>query len=160
MPDNSGSLIGTLSAVVMPIAVLVVAWSLGYVLLLMRSRREAQRTELQIKLLERVGSAREFGEFLNSAAGDRFLQALSPVDSRNRLFSSVQIGIFAIAFALILLAADFWVLLGSAGTNLRVLAIIVLAVGLASLASAGLSRRAARRLGIDDRTDTVVPSHR
>jgi hypothetical protein len=158
--DNTAALIGTLTAVLVPIAFLFTACFVGFLLVQHRSRREAQRTELQVKLLERVGSARELGEFLSSAPGERFLQALAPTEPRSRLFTSIRVGIFAVAFALILLGADFWRLLGSEGEDVRVFAIIVLAVGLASLASAALSNAAARRIGLDSPSGDVVPKQR
>src|SRR5262249_49264045 len=102
-----------------------------------------------------VGSAREFGEFLGSEAGERFLEALAPLEPRNRLFTSIRVGTFAIAFALIVLFADFWRLLGSEGDDLRILGIVVLAFGLATLASAALSHAAARRLGLDRPSEGV-----
>ena len=160
MSDSSAALIGTLSAVLVPIAFLVAAWWVVYILVQQRSRRDAQRAELQVKLLEHVGSAREFGEFLNSAPGERFLQALAPVEPHNRLFNSIRVGVFAVSFALILLAADFWGLLGRESEALRVVAITVLAVGLASLASAALSQSAARRLGLDKPSEHFVPPQR
>jgi hypothetical protein len=164
MPDNV-ALISFFSAVVVPLAFLIAAWAVVYVLAQQRFRREAQRTELQVKLLERVGSAREFGEFLNSAAGERFLYTLAPVQQRNRAFTSVQVGVFAVVFAFILLAADFWRVLGRgvevpAMATFRILEIVILAVGLASLASAALSGRVARRLGIGDQEQNVVPPQR
>jgi hypothetical protein len=52
-----------------------------------RTRREAQRLEFQTRLLERVGSAREFGEFLSTEPGHRFSRRRCPsqrVRSRRR----------------------------------------------------------------------------
>ena len=100
-----------------------------------------------------TGSAREFGEFLASPAGERFLQALAPVEGpplRSRLFFSIRSGTFFAVFALMLLAADFVMTpLGTKSEDLRVVAVLTLAVGIAFLASAALSLLAARRLGLD-----------
>jgi len=160
MPDRLAAIVGEMTAIVIPIAFLVaVAWVV-YVIAQQRTQREAQRAELQTKLLERVGSAREFGEFLGSPAGERFLQALAPIQPRNRLFTSIRVGTFLVAFALIVLGAVFWRLLGSEGDDLQVLAIVVLAIGLATLASAGLSHAAARRLGLDTPPENTSPPPR
>jgi hypothetical protein len=160
MADRLAAVIGEMTAIVIPIAFLVaVAWVI-YVIAQERTRREAQRAELQIKLLERVGSAREFGEFLGSPAGERFLQALAPIQPRNRLFTSIRVGTFLVAFALIVLGAAFWRLLGSEADDLQVLAIVVLAIGLATLASAALSHAAARRLGLDTPSENISPPPR
>ena len=160
MADRMAAVIGEMTAIVIPIAFLVAAAWVIYVIAQQRTRREAQRAELQTKLLERVGSAREFGEFLGSPAGERFLQALAPIQPRNRLFTSIRIGTFLVAFALILLGAAFWRLLGSEGEDLQVLAIVMLAIGLATLASAALSHAAARRLGLDTPPEHISPLQR
>jgi hypothetical protein len=125
-----------------------------------RTKREALRAELHAKLLERIGSAREFGEFLGSPAGERFLQSLAPAQPLNRLVRSVRVGTFAVAFALILLGADFWNLLGSEGEDMQVFAFFVLASGLAVLASAAVAHAAARRLGIDLPPEDSLPTKR
>src|SRR5713101_8136071 len=145
-----GSLTGLLSLLIPLGFFVLVGWAVS-VIAQQRTRREAQRAELQAKLLERVGSAREFGEFLGSAAGDRFLQALAPVEPpRNRLIASIRWGAFAVTFALILLGAHSFRLLGREGDDLKIVGIIILAVGLATLVAAGLSHAAARRLGLDN----------
>jgi len=155
MADHLAAIVGEMTAIVIPIAFLVaVAWVV-YVIAQQRTQRDAQRAELQTKLLERAGSAREFGEFLGSPAGERFLQALAPIQPRNRLFTSIRVGTF-----LVVLGAAFWRLLGSEAEDLQVLAIVVLAIGLATLASAGLSHAAARRLGLDTPPENNSPPPR
>jgi hypothetical protein len=132
---------------------------LVYIIAQHRTRREALRAELHAKLLERVGSAREFGDFLGSPAGERFLESLAPTRPLNRLFWSIGVGTFAVAFALILLAANFlnWTDLGGDG---QAFAFFVLAFGLAVLVSAAISHAAARRFQIDLPPEHTLPSKR
>jgi hypothetical protein len=47
-----------------------------------RTQREAHRLELHTRLLDRIGSTREFGEFLSSENGQRFLEAITPPTAR------------------------------------------------------------------------------
>jgi hypothetical protein len=145
------------AAYLVPIAFVTAVGWVVYVMAQARTRREAQRAELHAKLLERVGSAREFGEFLGSAAGERFLQALTPEPPRNRLVVLIRIGAFAVVFGLILLVANFWRLLGSQGDDLRTFAILVLAVGVALLVAAALSHAVALRLGLGVPADRTAP---
>jgi hypothetical protein len=61
-----------------------------------RWRRLRVSTEFQAKLLDRIGSAREFGEFLNTEGGGRFLDVISTENggsAHNRILRAVQTGI-------------------------------------------------------------------
>lgn len=68
---------GAIPGKLVPIAILVCAWFVASALMQNRTKREAERLELHVKLLERAGSARELGAFLSSPAGERFLRSLS-----------------------------------------------------------------------------------
>ena len=148
---------GILVAILVPLSFFALVGWVVYVIAQQRTRRDAQRADLHAKLLDRVGSAREFGEFLGSAAGERFLLAMAPDPPRNRLVGLIRIGAFAVVFGLILLVANFWRLLGSEGDDLQTFAILVLAVGVALLAAAALSHAAARRLGLGVPADSTAP---
>jgi hypothetical protein len=130
-----------------------VSW-IVYIVIRERTRREAHRVELNSKLLERVGSAREFGEFLGSPAGERFLQSLT-VEPRSRTVASVRFGGFAVILGLILWTASFAGQFGQDTANWRIFATIMLALGLASLGSALISHVVASRF---DRHDDLPKS--
>jgi multisubunit Na+/H+ antiporter MnhB subunit len=118
-----------------------------YIVVQARTRREAQRLEFQTRLLERVGSAREFGEFLTTEPGHRFLDALTPESSHPhaRMLAAVRAGIILVTIAVGVFVGletepfrrDAVVVIGSAGVGLL----------LAALASYVL----ARSLGMLDR---------
>ena len=58
---------------------------------LRRRHQLRSNAEFQTRLLERIGSAREFGEFISSPEGERFLQAIAPRERLEpRIFRSVQ----------------------------------------------------------------------
>jgi len=64
------------------ITVLVlIVWAVS-ILVNARTRRETQRLELHGRLLDRIGSTQEFAEFLATANGQRFLDAITPPATR------------------------------------------------------------------------------
>lgn len=67
-----------------------------------RRRRERIRvfTEFHARLLDRIGSAREFGEFLQTEGGARFLDSLSleGTTPKLRILRSLQTGIVLLTF--------------------------------------------------------------
>jgi hypothetical protein len=66
-------------------------------------RRRAQAkmvTEFHSKLLDRIGSAKEFGDFFASDAGKRFMESLSTTEAglpQMRILRSVQSGLVLLA---------------------------------------------------------------
>lgn len=151
--NRMSGLIGLL----VPIGFFVAVWGVAYVLLQSRTRREAHRVQLHEKLLERVGSARELGDFLSSAAGERFLKSMEPVPPMNRLWLSIRFGSFAIVFALVLLVANFFRWLDG-GEDLVGFAFFILAFGAAALISAWISYSAAKKLGLQLPPEDRLPS--
>src|SRR5688572_19162123 len=125
-------------ALIATITILVlIVWSVA-IFTKARTQREAQRLELHTRLLERIGSTREFAEFLASDSGQRFLDAITPPSARPqwRLVWSLQAGIvvFAIGAAVFLTGGSFgWTLMG---------------IGVALIAAAGASWRVARAFGL------------
>jgi len=129
----------------------LLAW-LVYAVLQMRSRRESQRLELQSRILDRVGSAKEFGEFLATEQGQRFLQALTPASSRPeaRMLSFVRLGIMLVILGITLLILG-WItgarIPGPDG-QIEFLATLSLATGLGMLMSVWVSYKLGRKLGV------------
>ena len=147
-------------ALLLPVAFLAaVAWMVQ-VIARERTRQLAQRVELQVKLLERVSSAQEFGEFLATPAGERVMQTVTPSQPHYRAYASTHTGMLLVLIALVLLGADFWRLFGSQQEDLRVLGILTLAAGVAFVAAAPLSRIVAHRMGIRVPPDETVPPTR
>lgn len=116
-----------------------------------RSQRAKERADLNAKLLERIGSTREFGDFLASEAGDRFLRALNPTLAAPRVARIAGFGVAALVFGLVLFGAGFTGVLGIARPGLNIVAILTAAIGLASLVAAAASHFLARRLESSER---------
>jgi hypothetical protein len=121
-------------------------------------RRQQTRvyTEFHSKLLDRIGSAKEFGEFFSSDAGDRFLSALSSSDAaapQLRILRSLQIGLVLLAVGI-----GFFILLDQrtysieAADGLMVMATATTAIGAAMLVSTGMSYVLSKRMGLIERS--------
>lgn len=108
-----------------------------------RTRREAQRLELHTRLLDKVGSTREFAEFLATDNGQRFLDAITPQAARPqwRLLWALQGGIVLAAVG----AAMFF-----PGSGLSDIGWPLMWIGFASIAACLVSWRVARAFGLVD----------
>jgi hypothetical protein len=111
-------------------------------------RRQQLRaaTELQQRVLDRIGSAKEFAEFLATDAGARFLDAIS-VDRRiveAGILRTLQFGIVALVLGIVLLIMASQT--PSAGA--AALAVITSALGAGLLLACVVSHRAAKHMGL------------
>jgi hypothetical protein len=134
----------------------MICW-IVYVVFSQRTRQQAMRSELHAKLLDRVGSAREFGEFLSSESGQRFLASLAPVEQTDRVWRSIRVGSFLILFAVIVLLADFAHVLNAELREFTTVGWLSLAVGVAMLGSAAISMMVARRFDAKPPTGPISP---
>jgi hypothetical protein len=109
-------------------------------------------TDFHGKLIDRLGSAREFGEFFNSAAGDRFLSSLSRTESgapHVRILRSLQAGLVLLALGIGLFVLVTVHSFPSGAQNaFVVIATAATAVGAALLISTGLSYVLSKRMGL------------
>ena len=112
-------------------------------------------TEVHAKLLDRLGSAKEFAEFFTSDAGSRFLESLSSSEGgapQVRILRSMQAG-----FVLLALGVGFFILLDQrtfsieAADGLTVMATAATAIGAALLVSTGMSYLLSKRMGLIER---------
>jgi hypothetical protein len=116
------------------------------------------RTELQTKLLDRIGSGHELAEFSQTEGGQRFLQALSmePGESRiskgmpvDRILGSIQKGVILALLGLGFLFLSLRYRMLDPGAFLfTVVGVIALSLGIGFLVSAGVSYRLSRRFGL------------
>jgi hypothetical protein len=118
-----------------------------------RWRREKHRLELQKAILERVGSVKDFAEFLATEPGERFLGSLAPAQFRphHRSLGAVRLGIVLLTVGVFLMVALHARFLGSDETTPRPLLLGILLLigsGLGLLLSAGASFLIGRRLGL------------
>jgi hypothetical protein len=134
------------------ISVLVSAWQ--------RRLRFRLMSEVNNKLLDRIGSVKDFNEFLQTEGGTRFMDSLTverettrPQDS---IFRAIQFGIVLLTLGLGFLALGWYFAAryGTIGDDFEVLTVIgVIAgsLGLGFLISAAASFRLAKTLGVLER---------
>jgi hypothetical protein len=134
-------------------AVVIVAMCVLY---LERSRREKHRVELQKAVLERVGSVKDFAEFMATEQGERFLAALAPTHFRphNRGLWSVRVGVVLVTIGVVLMFALHSTWFGSSGESspppaLFMGMLLLIAAGTGMLLSAAVSFVIARALGVN-----------
>jgi hypothetical protein len=139
-------------AIILPALFGSVVW-LVYVIVDGFRRRQRLRvfTEFHGKLLDRIGNAREFGEFFGSEAGERFLESLasekgSPI---TRILAASQWGLI-----LTTVGVSLFILVGNrtfqrdADEVLVFVATVALGVGAGTLISAIVSYLISKRIGL------------
>jgi hypothetical protein len=163
--------------VFVPISAFVaIAWVIHTIVDGFRRRQQIRlATDFHGKLLDRIGSAKEFGEFLNSTGGTKFLDALTierEGGPHTRILRALQAGFVGLA-----LGIGLFILIGNASLTfgiprefardaedgLAVLATISTSIGIGLLVSAGASYVLSRRLrlmndGCDRRSEDPVRS--
>ena len=115
-----------------------------------RRRREQMRVmnELTTRLLDRVSSAGDFGEFLKSESGARLLEGLTreaDVNPGAGILSTLRVGIVLIALSSGLLLVHWTI---TTDTAFAILGVIALSLGLGFLIASLASLRLARKLGL------------
>ena len=114
-------------------------------------------TEFNSKLLDRIGSVRDFNEFLQTEGGAAFMDNLTVEHSATRpqdsILRAVQIGIVltVLGIGLVLLGWHFSGRHAGETEGLTVIGVIAASLGLGFLISAGASYRLAKLLGLLDR---------
>jgi hypothetical protein len=140
-------------------SIVVTAWCVYVIVDGFRRRQQLRAaTELQGRLLDRIGSAREFAEFLATDAGARFLDAIA-VDRRVAhigILRTLQSGIVALILGVALFLPSHRIL-GSTGA--AALGTVAAALGVGLLVASAVSYVAAKSMGLlttttraDDRT--------
>jgi len=142
-------------AIILPAAFGSIVW-LVYIIVDGFRRRQRLRvfTDFHSKLLDRIGSAREFGEFFGSEAGVRFLESLASEEGRPqaRILAAVQWGLTLISLGVAIL-----ILLGNRSFDsntvdlLAFIAAVATGIGIGSLVSAFVSYLMSKRMGLVDR---------
>jgi hypothetical protein len=143
----------------MPIEIVVVPMVFLLVMLIIvlatmeRWRRERHRVELQKAVLERVGSVKDFAEFMATEQGERFLAALAPMHFRphHRGLWSVRVGVVLLTVGVLLMIGFHTVPGATTDAPLVMLLLLLIALGLGMLLSALLSFLIARSLGVNGR---------
>jgi hypothetical protein len=132
----------------------MIAW-IVYVIVDGKRRRERLKvfTDFHGKLMDRMTSPAEFGAFMQSPGGQRFLATLQTERGGPKvaIMRSVHTGTIMLALSIGLLflqRLDLWN--SEARAFVVFMGVIVLALGVGFLVSAGLSWRLGRSLGVMD----------
>ena len=138
--------------IILPAALGSLVW-LVYIIVDGFRRRQRLRvfTEFHSKLLDRIGSAREFGEFFGSEAGRRFLASLASEEGRPqaRILAALQWGL-----TLISLGVAIFILLGNRSFRsdtvdvLAFIATVAIGIGMGSVISSVVSYVMSKRMGM------------
>lgn len=163
--------------IIVPTVFLVLGW-VTYVIVDGFRRRQQLKlaTEFHGRLLDRIGSAKEFGEFLNTEGGAKFLDSLTIEREGGphlRILRAVQAGLVSLALGLgvFLLIGSTTLTFGIPGEferqsedGLAVLATLATSIGVGLLLSAAASYGLSKRLGLFNgesarrRIDSVHPA--
>lgn len=127
----------------------LVAW-IVYVIVDGRRRREQLRvmSEFHTKILEKMGSTADFGAFLETDGGKRFMKSLAVEgpSAKTRMLGSTQTGIVCtmVGLALLILGGIFYYL----RDGLWVIGGVVTACGIGFILSTAASYRLSKSLGL------------
>lgn len=142
--------------VLVPLAAFgAIAWVIQVIVDGFRRRQQIRlTTEFHGKLLDRIGSAREFGEFLNTTGGAKFLDSLTierAGGAHVRILRALQSGL-----VLLMLGVGLFLLVGArnlpveAEEGVATFATITTSLGVGLLLAAGASYIVSKRLGLVD----------
>jgi hypothetical protein len=156
-------------AIAISLLILTFGTTLGSIVWMGLNARKASmlvkaRTEIQTKLLDRIGSGHELAEFSQTEGGRRFIQALSmePGESRiskgmpvDRILGSIQKGVILALLGLGFLFLSLrYRMLDPGAFVFTVVGVIALSLGIGFLVSAGVSHRLSKRFGLMTHEDT------
>jgi hypothetical protein len=111
-------------------------------------------TEFNGKLLDRIGSVKDFNDFLQTEGGAKFMDSLTVERTSSRpqdgILRAIQIGIvlFMLGTGFLFLNWYFSVRYAEDTEVLTVIGVIAASLGVGFLVSAGASYRVARMLGV------------
>jgi hypothetical protein len=135
-------------------------WIVYLIVSAIRARQQTRlSTEFHAKLLERIGSARELGELLNTEGGRNLLETLvvdrTPAPQQ-RILRAAQTGTVLVtvgigAWLALMFAVRDWP--PGIGSGVFVIASMIVATGAGLLLSAKVSHSISRNLGLLDRAE-------
>jgi hypothetical protein len=138
-------------------AIASVAWVIYVVVDGFRRRQQLRlTTDFHGKLLDRIGSAQEFGEFLNTSGGAKFLASLTTEreggGATGRILRAAQSGLVLLSLGVGLFMIGWWnpLLPLDGQASLNVFGGIAASVGAGLLLSAAASYALSKRMGLID----------
>ena len=142
--------------IIVPSLFFMIGWIVFVIVDGVRRRQQTRVfTEFHTKLLDRIGSAKEFGEFFASDAGSRFLSSMSSSESgapQIRILRSLQTGLIllSLGIGLFMLTNERTFSL-EAMDGLVVTATASAAIGAGLVVSTAMSYVLSKRMGLIDR---------
>jgi hypothetical protein len=138
--------------IIVPALFLTMGWIVHVIVDGFRRRQRLKVfTDFHGRLLERIGSAREFADFFNSDAGMRFLDSLSTESGapHNRILLALQSGIVLVTLGIgLFILVSSWRYSIDTTNGIVLMATIASAVGAGLLISAVASYLLSRRMGL------------
>lgn len=123
-----------------------------------RKQRLRMFTEFHSKMLDRIGSAKEFGEFFTSEAGTRFLESLASEKGspQVRILAALQWGLtlLFLGIAIFILLFQHREFRQDTVDTLAFIGTVAVGIGIGTLVSSFASYLLSRRMGLlSDRRD-------
>ena len=146
--------------IIIPVALFVLVGYIVWVWVSATQRKQRLRliTEFHSRLLDKLGSVKDFGEFLQTDAGSRFMSDLAAEPAaagpHDRILRATQVGIVLIFLGLgLLVLGFFWSPYApeSARQTFGAFGTISLSLGIGFVVSAAASYRVAGTLGLLNR---------
>ena len=139
--------------IIVPAAFFLVGFIVYVIVEGFRRRSQAKMvTEFHGRLLDRIGSAKEFGDFFASDAGRRFMDSLSNTDTGSpqmRILKSVQLGLVLLALGIgLFVLTDQRTFSLEATDGLMVTATVTAAVGAGLIVSTIITYLLSWRMGL------------
>jgi hypothetical protein len=140
--------------VIVPAFFLTVAWVIHVVVEGIRRRQQTRiAAEFHNKLLDRIGSTQEFGEFLNTSGGTKFINSLTVERESSphvRILRALQSSFVLLALGIGLFMFGWWnPTLSYEGMNtVNLFATIATSLGVGLLLSVAASFLMSKRLGL------------
>jgi len=139
--------------IIVPAAFFLVGFIVYTIVEGFRRRSQAKMvTEFHGRLLERIGSAKEFGDFFASDAGRRFMDSLSTTDTGSpqvRILKSLQLGLVLLALGIgLFILTDQRTFSIEASDGLVVTATVTAAIGAGLVLSTVMTYVLSSRMGL------------
>jgi hypothetical protein len=127
-----------------------------------RSRHVREMTQFHARIIDRMGSIKDFNDFLQTPGGTQFMNALTadkgPTGPSERILRAVQTGIVlaSVGVGCLLLSSRFQY---EASDVFTVAGVILLSLGIGFLFAAGAAYGLSRRLGVLEPANLRGPSN-
>jgi len=142
-------------AILVPISVFAMVGWIVYIISSngRRQKQLAAMTDFHAKVLDKMGSTKDFGEFLETDGGKRFMNSLTieGPSAKTRIVKSTENGIVCLSVGIAFLLLGRW--FGGDYYGLTIIGTIITACGVGFLISCLASYALSKSLGLFDAAD-------